>query len=204
MPNEPLEPLGAHEKTDPGLNLPLDPGTVALPPQARRILLDAVAAEADTQKMPTQNGPQSATTLRLPVQPALPEARPAEARGPELWKLEAAPAPRRGPWVAAGVIAVALIAAGAFFLYRGPRAAEPALASANSPEKEVPPALRQYYEQARTGDARAMRMLGTLYYNGLNVPQDRDEGIRWYRKAAAAGSVAARKDLEQLGLNTEQ
>jgi len=49
-----------------------------------------------------------------------------------------------------------------------------------------------------------MRMLGTLYYNGLNVPQDRDEGIRWYRKAAAAGSVAARKDLEQLGLNTEQ
>jgi len=177
MPNEPLEPLGAHEKTDPGLNLPLDPGTVALPPQARRILLDAVAAEADTQKMPTQNGPQSATTLRLPVQPALPEARPAEARGPELWKLEAAPAPRRGPWVAAGVI---------------------------SPEKEVPPALRQYYEQARTGDARAMRMLGTLYYNGLNVPQDRDEGIRWYRKAAAAGSVAARTDLEQLGLNTEQ
>ena len=36
--------------------------------------------------------------------------------------------------------------------------------------------------------------------NGLNVPQDTREGIRWYRKAAAAGSVAAAKDLEQLGL----
>jgi TPR repeat protein len=45
-----------------------------------------------------------------------------------------------------------------------------------------------------------MRMLGTMYYNGLNVPQDTKEGIRWYRKAAAAGSVAAAKDLEQLGL----
>jgi TPR repeat protein len=106
--------------------------------------------------------------------------------------------------VAAGVIAVALIAAGALFLYRGPRAPEPALASGNPSDREIPPALRQYYEQAHTGDARAMRMLGTLYYNGLNVPQDRDEGIRWYRKAAAAGSVAARKDLEQLGLAPEQ
>jgi TPR repeat protein len=48
-----------------------------------------------------------------------------------------------------------------------------------------------------------MRMLGTMYYNGLNVQQDTREGIRWYRKAAAAGSVAARKDLEQLGIGQD-
>jgi TPR repeat protein len=42
-----------------------------------------------------------------------------------------------------------------------------------------------------------------MYYNGLNVPQDSKEGILWYRKAAAAGSVAAKKDLEQLGLSPD-
>jgi len=65
---------------------------------------------------------------------------------------------------------------------------------------EIPPALRTYYDQAQEGDASAMRMLGTMYYNGLNVRKNKPEGIRWFRKAANAGSVAAHKDLEQLGL----
>jgi hypothetical protein len=65
---------------------------------------------------------------------------------------------------------------------------------------EIPPALRDYYLQAQEGDASAMRMLGTMYYNGLNVHRNKAEGIRWFRRAADAGSVAARKDLEQLGL----
>ena len=64
----------------------------------------------------------------------------------------------------------------------------------------VPPALRPYLDRAEEGDATAMRMLGTMYYNGLNVRKNKQEGIRWFRKAAASGSVAARKDLEQLGL----
>jgi hypothetical protein len=67
--------------------------------------------------------------------------------------------------------------------------------------KDIPPSLRPYYDRAMAGDASAMRMLGTMYYNGLNVPPDTREGIRWYRRAAAAGSVAAGRDLEQLGLN---
>ena len=64
----------------------------------------------------------------------------------------------------------------------------------------MPPALRPYLDRAEEGDATAMRMLGTMYYNGLNVRKNKQEGIRWFRKAAASGSVAARKDLEQLGL----
>ena len=67
---------------------------------------------------------------------------------------------------------------------------------------EIPPALRTYYDQAQEGDASAMRMLGTMYYNGLNVRKNKAEGIRWFRKAANAGSVAAHKDLEQLGLTS--
>jgi TPR repeat protein len=43
-----------------------------------------------------------------------------------------------------------------------------------------------------------MRMLGVYYYNGLNVPQDREKGIYWYRKAAEKGSDAARAELNQI------
>jgi hypothetical protein len=55
-----------------------------------------------------------------------------------------------------------------------------------------------YLEQAKAGDAHAMRMLGVMYYYGLNVPQDREKGLYWYRKAAERGSDAARIELEKL------
>ncbi len=63
---------------------------------------------------------------------------------------------------------------------------------------EVPPALRSYLEKAQQGDKDAMRMLGVMYYNGLNVQRNQEEGLKWYRKAAAAGSVAAQKELKAL------
>jgi TPR repeat protein len=69
---------------------------------------------------------------------------------------------------------------------------------------DAPPVVRPYLDRAAQGDPNAMRMLGTMYYNGLNIRQDRKEGVRWFRKAAAAGSVAARRDLEQLGLQVEE
>ena len=65
---------------------------------------------------------------------------------------------------------------------------------------DVPQALKPYLDRAEEGDASAMRMVGTMYYNGLNVRKNKPEGVRWFRKAAASGSVAASKDLEQLGL----
>lgn len=108
---------------------------------------------------------------------------------------------RRRYWIG-GIIAI-LILAGATLSYLrvGPAASD--TTGGTKAAKDIPPTLRPYYDRAITGDASAMRMLGTMYYNGLNVPQDTKEGIRWYRKAAAAGSVAAGKDLEQLGLAPE-
>lgn len=106
------------------------------------------------------------------------------------------PAPRRklGAW-AAGAGAV-LIIAGTAASYLHVR---PAPAAQGGAGPQIPATLRPYYDRAQNGDPSAMRMLGTMYYNGLNVAQDTREGLRWYRKAAAAGSVAAKKDLEQLG-----
>lgn len=63
----------------------------------------------------------------------------------------------------------------------------------------VPAVLRPYYDRAAAGDAGAMRVLGDMYYQGLNVPRDPEEGLYWLRKAAAAGNADATLELERLG-----
>ena len=64
--------------------------------------------------------------------------------------------------------------------------------------ESVPPAAKATLEKARAGDVRAMHMLGLMYYNGLNLPQDREKGLYWLRKAAEKGSVGARAELSQI------
>jgi len=173
---------------------PTDPAPGAQPAPLR---------PSDTQPIPIlatpPAGPDPGATVALPVRGAQPRPRP-EAPEP------AAPAllPARkmvGPWIFLGSVAVAILLwAGATILRKHPTAWS---APAAAPEPPPPP-LRAYYDRAGNGDVSAMRMLGTMYYNGLNVPRDTKEGIRWYRKAAAAGSVAAAKDLEQLGLTAKE
>lgn len=68
-----------------------------------------------------------------------------------------------------------------------------------APEKPIPESLLPYYHKAKTGNVAAMRMLGVMYANGLNVKKDVAEGIRWYREAAMAGSPAAIRELQELG-----
>jgi hypothetical protein len=125
------------------------------------------------------------------------------------------PAPPAGPerprhrvlrsWIG-GIVAVLILVGVAASYLKGPSGSGSgdSLLEGTRPIQDIPPSLRPYYERARNGDASAMRMLGTMYYNGLNVAADTKEGVRWYRKAAAAGSVAAKKDLEQLGLTPEE
>jgi hypothetical protein len=74
-----------------------------------------------------------------------------------------------------------------------PAAAPPA----GSPEA-LHAALKPYLEAAQAGDVNAMRMLGTMYYHGLDLPRNREEGLKWYRKAAASGSKVAEQELKQL------
>ncbi len=52
--------------------------------------------------------------------------------------------------------------------------------------------------QAKAGDSKAMHMLGVSFYYGLNVPQNKAEGLRWMRKAAEAGNEKAKSDLRQM------
>jgi hypothetical protein len=62
----------------------------------------------------------------------------------------------------------------------------------------LPRDVQAYLDQAKAGDTHAMRMLGAMYTYGLNVPQDREKGLYWYRKAAERGSDAARIELGKL------
>ncbi|MDR3672638.1 MAG: hypothetical protein P4L36_17460 [Holophaga sp.] len=64
------------------------------------------------------------------------------------------------------------------------------------PGRDIPPALAGWHERASGGDVSAMRVLGSLYCQGREVPRDMAEGLRWYRLAMAAGSMEAFKDLE--------
>ena len=126
---------------------------------------------------------------------------------PEPWsKVEFIPLPRslwtrhRALCLGLGAAGVLLALAGGALLLARHQATAPQTSDAPDQPRTIPTSLVPYYERAQAGDVNAMRMLGTMYYNGLNVPQDMDEGIRWYRKAANAGSLAATKDLAQLGV----
>lgn len=112
-------------------------------------------------------------------------------------------------WVAIGSTLTSLILAGLLFLHLRaptPRGESPAPVPSQAPAATVPvslvdgahPALQPYLEQARAGDPQAMRMLGAMYYHGLNLPRNREEGLRWYREAAKAGSKVAAEEARQL------
>lgn len=54
------------------------------------------------------------------------------------------------------------------------------------------------YEAAVGGDAIGILHLGHRYYYGRDVACDQAEGIRWYHRAAEAGSDAAMSRLAQI------
>jgi hypothetical protein len=109
-------------------------------------------------------------------------------------------APSRSiPWkLPLGLSALMVLGAAAYLVFsRGPAAQPLPPPLAASPQASASGA-QNYLEQAVAGDAHAMRMLGVMYYYGLNVPQDREKGLSWYRKAAEKGSDAARSELSKI------
>ena len=120
---------------------------------------------------------------------------------------------RRPPlccWVAVLSSLTSVVLAVLLYL-RGPAPASPSPASPapqataaaqapapRPPSLAVPAPLQPYLDAAQKGDTHAMRMLGAMYYHGLDLPRNRDEGLKWYRKAAESGSKVAKEELKQL------
>jgi hypothetical protein len=109
---------------------------------------------------------------------------------------------RRGGWLIPALLGgLTLVGGVAYLVFLRAMATTPATVAPPASAEAVPPGAQAYLEQAKAGDAHAMRMLGVMYYYGLNVPKDREKGLYWYREAAAKGSEAARAELSKLELS---
>ena len=111
----------------------------------------------------------------------------------------------RNRWLGLGAGVLLVLGAATWFLWPKNESQamesseEPAKVSTQTAPEAVPPELRTYMDQAKAGNAWAMNMIAVMYWNGLNVSQDRVKGMEWYRKAAAAGSTAAQQFLKDNG-----
>lgn len=200
------------------MSAPKPPKTPAPAPDATvRLKAGEPEDPYGTQRLTAAEVAQAGSTQRLPVMAVHPDSMesvsagspprriiredlPSEAEGRATSSAPSSQAPRAIGWklpVLLGSLVVLGLAA-YFLLVRGqapqavveaPRVAAPAA---------IPEAAALYLGKAQAGDAHAMRMLGVMYYYGLNVPQDRQKGLDWYRKAAANGSDAARDELKKL------
>jgi hypothetical protein len=112
------------------------------------------------------------------------------------------PATGRGwvPWVIGGVAAAGVALGVWIWSAREPVPTQEVVAlQAPVPSSEsLSPEVKALVKEAEGGNVHAMRTLALWYYYGLNVPKDRVKGLDWYRKAAAAGSSAARQELAQI------
>ena len=149
-----------------------------------------------TQRLPAGPPQDPRSTVKL-------EALPSVATDPGLTPRPApppVPEDARGSMIrkVLGAFAfLAVLGGGAYLLFfRGAPTPAPVLPAPAA--EAVPPGVQAYLDQAKAGDAHAMRMLGVMYYYGLNVPQDREKGLHWYRQAAEKGSDAAREELAKL------
>lgn len=154
------------------------PGQEGPPDQTQKLVLPL-----------TQGAPSPDQTVALPTVGAEPGGTPRKL----------APPPRSRGWKLALLLGGVAVLVGLVFLRSSQgQAVHPAKAAAAAPEAEIPGPARAYLDQAKAGDANAMRMLGAMYYYGLDVPPDRAKGLYWYRKAAEAGSEVARTELSRL------
>jgi len=76
--------------------------------------------------------------------------------------------------------------------------ATPPAGTETDEEAAVPEPMRPAYAKALAGDPNAMQFIATCYMQGLYVNRDPQKGLKWYRRAAAAGSAAAQRDLQAL------
>jgi hypothetical protein len=59
-------------------------------------------------------------------------------------------------------------------------------------------AFHEFVPLAQRGNADAQRNLGNMYHEGLGVPQDYNEAIKWYRLAADQGHPSAQSNLANM------
>ena len=56
-------------------------------------------------------------------------------------------------------------------------------------------ALQEWRPLAEQGDADAQTLIGMMYNEGLGVPKNDAEAVKWYRKAALVSNLGAARRL---------
>lgn len=124
------------------------------------------------------------------------------ARTPTLKLSGDGPEPKRLSWLpwVLGLLLVGGTVGGVFWWLGRPAQPAPSVEAKVMPQvqEKLPPEVEAKVREANQGDVHAMHALAIWYFYGINVPKDRDRGLEWYRKAAAAGSDAARQELAQI------
>lgn len=203
---DPIEPPPSPEAT---VRLPA--GSPADPYATQRLNLAKDLGIDSTQKLPRGVPPPPTDQTQKLARPRMEEPpirvqrvdQPARAEGQTQDPFRPAP-PKALDWRwPLGLGALVVLGAATFLMVsRGPSTASERLvagpAGTTGKAESLPPDVQVYLEQARAGDTHAMRMLGAMYLQGLNVPKDREKGLYWYRKAAEMGSDAARSELNQI------
>ena len=188
-------------------------GTLLVPVEELSRLAE-VAPEAAPAE-PTPIPPAASTAISTRLMPQQPPTAPVEHSGvpAAAWPVAvpaAAPSPTQSKsawklWAGLAGLAVILIAGAVLWLrpdllgMKTGTTRRPAFgAGGDGPTRPIPASLKSAKDKADAGDAGSMRYLGTCYAHGLGVPRDVEEAKRWYRKAAEAGSQAAREELANL------
>jgi hypothetical protein len=187
---------------------PLPVGTPANPYATQQLNIGKYLEENSTLRLPLLGSPSADQTQKL-VRPGVdhPPVRvqnvdqPAETAG-QTQKLPTQPEaskPAFGWKLPLVLAALVVLGVGAYVVFsrRVAPTAVPAPVSTPKPEA-VPPAAQATLERAKAGDVQSMHLLGLMYYNGLNIPRDREKGLYWLRQAAEKGSDAARAELGQI------
>lgn len=153
---------------------------------------DPGTAQSPEAKLQSSEAADPEVTVRLTAPPVLrPLAPPppggigSGGGGRRAWRV----------WVLGALVLLAGGSLAGYLLGSFGRHPAPSRPAAEAPP---PPGLQIYLEQAKAGDPHAMRMLGLMYYYGLDVRQDQARGLAWYRRAAATGDPAARAELAKL------
>src|SRR5262245_8127035 len=68
-------------------------------------------------------------------------------------------------------------------------------------EKDYKGARNIAEQAAKSGEARAMAMLGVLYQKGLGVPADLNKAVEWYAQAAEKKDADAQYSLALIYLD---
>ncbi|MBL0313437.1 MAG: hypothetical protein IPP78_12150 [Holophagaceae bacterium] len=156
------------------------------------------APESKFQTKPIEN-PNKPENVERPV-------RPVKQVSPAYVPMPAQSTPQESSsklWIPVAIAVLLLVIGGIYFAFfkTSQKTSSPLVilpSQAKEPGLPVPASMQGTLAQAKAGDSKAMHMLGVSFYYGLNVPQNKAEGLRWMQKAVDAGNEKARSDLRQM------